>query len=88
MKKLLFAIGYVIFLTLFLYLTIKTLIFSTMKDSFPNSQFIVAMLVFVIVLWTLGLFLKKSNIFRNSKALFVGSSASSLIIVMVIFWNF
>lgn len=85
MQRLIIAIGYIVFLTLFLYLTIKTLIFSTMRDSFPNFQFIITMLVFIVVTWTLGLLMKKSEIFRNSKVLFVGSSALSLIIVMVIF---
>ncbi len=56
-----------------------------MSDSFPNFQFIITMLVFIVVTWTLGLLMKKSEIFRNSKVLFVGSSALSLIIVMVIF---
>ena len=88
MNKLMMVIGYNLFLIMFLYVSLKALIFSAMSDSFINAQFIITILLIIIVLWTLGLLLKKSSIVKDSKVLFTGSSAVSFLIVLAIFWNF
>ncbi|MGE7131488.1 hypothetical protein [Lysinibacillus xylanilyticus] len=86
MKKIIMVLGYIIFLTSFLYLSIKTLILSTMRDSFPNAQFILSLLLIIAITVTLGLFLRKFA--SDYKNLFLWTTVISWIFALAIFWGY
>ncbi|MGE7909947.1 hypothetical protein [Lysinibacillus xylanilyticus] len=86
MKKIIILLGYIIFLTSFLYLSLQTLILSTMSESFPNAQFILSLLLIIAITVTLGLFLRKFA--SDYKNLFLWSTVISWIFALAIFWGY
>jgi hypothetical protein len=86
LKKIIVVLGYIIFLTSFLFLSLKTLIFSTMSNSFPNAQFVLSLLLIITIMVTLGLFLRKFA--SDDKQSLLWSTVISWILVLAIFWGY
>ncbi|MFJ8099304.1 MULTISPECIES: hypothetical protein [unclassified Lysinibacillus] len=86
MKKIIMVVGYSIFLTTFLFLSLKTLIFSTMSESFPNAPFFLSLLLIIAISVMLGLLLRKFA--SDSKQLFLWSTVISWIFALAIFWGY
>ncbi len=86
LKKIILVLGYIIFLTSFLFLALKTLIFSTMSNSFPSPKFILSLLLIITITVTLGLLLRKFA--WDYKKIFLWSTVISWILVLAIFWGY
>ena len=86
MKKIILALGYIIFSTTFLYVSLKALILSTMSISFPNIPFVFIGVLMIIITVTVGLFLQR--FVSDSKNLMLVSTVISWILVLFLFWYF
>jgi len=86
MKRIILALGYIIFSTTFFYVSLKALIFSTMSISFPNTPFIFIGILMIIITVTIGLFLRR--FVSDSKNLMLVSTVISWILVLFLFWHF
>ncbi|AVK83971.1 hypothetical protein C3943_10505 [Lysinibacillus sp. B2A1] len=86
MKSILLALGYIIFSTTFLYVSLKALIFSTMSNSFPNIPFVIIGILMIMITVTVGLFLRRFA--NDSKNLMLVLTVISWILVLFLFWHF